>query len=305
MSFKVTILGSSGALPAFGRFPSSQVVEIQNRHFIIDCGEGAQMQLMKYQANLHRTSNIFISHLHGDHYLGLMGLMFTMHLLRRTNDLHIHSHSGLDEILTAQLRHSRSALNYKVFFHRLTPGVKEIIYEDEALTVETIPLIHKLPCSGFLFREKEKPRRVNKEVLPSGLRIQQIADLKRGIDVTDDEGNILYENAMLTHAPRHSRSYAYCSDTAYHEKLVAQIRDIDVLYHEATFTTDEEQKATETKHSTAKQAATIAKLAQVKKLLIGHFSARYKDLAPVLEEAKSVFQNTDLAIEGETFTLSE
>jgi ribonuclease Z len=305
MSFKITILGSSGALPAFGRFPSCQVVEIQNRHFMIDCGEGAQMQLMKYQANLHRTSNIFISHLHGDHYLGLMGLMFTMHLLRRTNDLHIHSHNGLDEILTAQLRHSRSALNYKVFFHRLNPEVREIIYEDEALTVETIPLVHKLPCSGFLFREKTKPRRVNKEVLPSGLRIQQIADLKRGIDVTDDDGNIRYRNEMLTHPPRHSRSYAYCSDTAYHEKLVEQITDIDVLYHEATFTTDEEQKAVETKHSTAKQAAMIAKKALVKKLLIGHFSARYRELAPVLEEAKSVFENTDLAVEGESFSLSE
>jgi ribonuclease Z len=173
------------------------------------------------------------------------------------------------------------------------------------LTVETIPLVHKLPCSGFLFREKTKPRRVNKEVLPSGLRIQQIADLKRGIDVTDDEGNIRYKNEMLTHAPRHSRSYAYCSDTAYHEKLVEQIKDIDVLYHEATFTTDEEQKAIETKHSTAKQAAMIAKKAQVKKLLIGHFSARYRELAPVLEEAKSVFENTDLAIEGESFSLTE
>jgi ribonuclease Z len=305
MSFKITILGSSGALPAFGRFPSSQVVEIQNRHFMIDCGEGAQMQLMKYQANLHRISNIFISHLHGDHYLGLMGLMFTMHLLRRTNDLHIHSHAGLDEILTAQLRHSRSALNYKVFFHRLTPELNEIIYEDEVLTIETIPLVHKLPCSGFLFREKIKPRRVNKETLPSGLRIQQIAELKKGIDVTDDGGNVLYKNEMLTYAPRHSRSYAYCSDTAYHEKLIEQIRDIDVLYHEATFTMDEQQKAFETKHSTARQAALIARSAQVKKLLIGHFSARYRDLAPVLEEAKSVFENTELAIEGETFSLSE
>ena len=272
---------------------------------MIDCGEGAQMQLMKYQGNLHRISNIFISHLHGDHYLGLMGLMFTMHLLRRTNDLHIHSQPGLDEILTAQLRYSRSSLNYKVFFHRITPETKEVIYEDESLTVETIPLVHKLPCSGFLFKEKIKPRRVNKEVLPSGLRIQQIADLKKGFDVVNNEGVLLHTNESLTYPPRHSRTYAYCSDTAYHEKLIEQIKGIDILYHEATFTVDEQQKAIETKHSTAKEAAMIATKAQVKQLVIGHFSARYRELAPVLEEAKSVFENTHLAIEGESFSISE
>jgi ribonuclease Z len=305
MSFNITILGSSGALPAFGRFPSCQLVEIQNRYFLIDCGEGAQIQLMKYQTNFHRINHILISHLHGDHYLGLMGLLFTMHLLRRTNELHIYSHAGLDEIITTQFKHSRSVPSYRIHFHFLSKDVNEIIFEDDHLTVETLPLRHKLTCSGFLFKEKIKPRRVNKEVLPEGLLIRQIANLKRGMDVTDDDGNVLYKNADLTLPPRKSRSYAYCSDTAYNERLVEKIRDIDLLFHEATFTKDEQSKANETLHSTAEQAARIARLSGVQRLLIGHFSARYKDLAPVLEEAKAVFENTHLANEGEIFSIAD
>jgi ribonuclease Z len=304
-SFNVTILGSSGALPAYGRFPSSQLVEIQNRYFLVDCGEGTQMQLMKFQANLHRINHIFISHLHGDHYLGLMGLLFTMHLLRRTNDLHLYSHPGLDEIITTQFKHSHSVPNYKLIFHRLEKDVQEIIFEDDALTVETIPLKHKLTCSGFLFREKTKPRRVNKEKLPEGLRIQQIASLKKGFDVVDEDGSILFKNEDLTHPPRAARSYAYCSDTAFHEALIERVKEVDLLFHEATFTLDEESKAKETLHSTASQAAAIAHRANVKKLLIGHFSARYRDLAPVLEEARKTFANCELAIEGEVFSIAD
>lgn len=305
MSFNITILGSSGALPAYGRFPSSQLLEIQNRHFMVDCGEGAQMQLMRFQANLHRINHIFISHLHGDHYLGLMGLIFTMHLLRRTNDLHLYSHTGLDEIITTQLRYSKSAPNFKIIFHRIEYGAQEIIYEDAAVTVETIPMIHKLHCSGFLFREKIKPRRVNKEKLPEGLLLKQIANLKKGFDVIDDAGNILYKNEDLTLPPRKSRSYAYCSDTAYNESMVDQIKDIDLLYHEATFTQDEALKAIETQHSTAAQAALIAKKAKVNKLLLGHFSARYKELNTTLEEARNIFENAELAIEGQIFNISD
>lgn len=304
-SFNITILGSSGALPAYGRFPSSQLVEIQNRYFLVDCGEGTQMQLMKYQANLHRINHIFISHLHGDHYLGLMGLLFTMHLLRRTNDLHLYSHPGLDEIITTQFKHSHSVPNYKIIFHRLEKDVQQIIFEDDAVTVETIPLKHKLTCSGFLFREKTKPRRVNKDKLPQGLLIQQIANLKKGLDVMDDAGAVIYKNEDLTHEPRVARSYAYCSDTAFHEPLIDQIKNVDILFHEATFTVDEESKARETLHSTAEQAATIALRSNVKKLLIGHFSARYRELTPVLEEARKIFTNTELAIEGETFSIAD
>jgi ribonuclease Z len=305
MSFNVTILGASGALPAYGRHPSAQLIEIQNRYFLVDCGEAVQMQLTRFQANYHRINHIFISHLHGDHYLGLMGLIFTMHLQRRVNDLHLYSHRGLDEIITTQLRYSQSVPSFKIIFHRLEKNLREVIYEDDALTVETIPLTHKIRCSGFLFKEKLKPRRIDKTTLPAGLLIQQLASLKKGDDVTDADGNVLYKNEALTFSPRKSRSYAYCSDTAFEENIVDQIRNVDLLYHEATFTLDEAAKAIQTKHSTAAQAATIAKLAGVQKLLLGHFSARYKDPIPLLEEALPVFSNTRLAIEGETHTISD
>ena len=305
MSFNVTILGSSGALPAYGRFPSSQLVEIQNRYFLVDCGEGAQMQLMRFQANLHRINHILITHLHGDHYLGLMGLIFTMHLLRRTNDLHLYSHRGLDEIITTHLKYSHSVPSFKILFHQLEHDLQEVIYEDDALSVETIPLSHKVHCSGFLFREKMKPRRVDKTKLPEGLRIQQIANLKKGHDVTDDLGKVLFRNEDLTLPPRKSRSYAYCSDTAYSESIIDQIRGVDILYHEATFGLDEHTKALETQHSTASQAAEIALKAQAGKLLIGHFSARYKDLTPLIEEARSIFQQVEPAIEGSTFSIQD
>ena len=305
MSFKITILGSSGALPAYGRHPASQLVEIQSRHFLVDCGEATQMQLMRLQVNFHRINHIFISHLHGDHYLGLMGLIFTMHLQRRVNDLHVYSHRGLDEIITTQLRYSRSAPGFKIIFHLLEKGLKEIIFEDDAITVETIPLSHKIRCSGFLFKEKNKPRRIDKTKLPPGLLIQQLAGLKEGRDVVDESGVTLYANETLTLPPRKSRSYAYCSDTMYEERLVNQITNVNLLYHEATFMTEEEEKARDTQHSTARQAATIAQLAAVDKLIVGHFSARYKDLNPILEEAKSIFPNTSLAIEGEEFIIPD
>lgn len=263
------------------------------------------MQLMRFDVSFHRINHIFISHLHGDHYLGLMGLIFTMHLQKRVNDLHIYSHHGLDEIITTQFRYSNSAPSFKLIFHPLAAGVRGIIYEDDALTVETIPLTHKIRCSGFLFREKPKPRRIDKTKLPVGLLIQQIASLKRGNDVTDSDGNLLYKNADLTLAPRNARSYAYCSDTSFQESLASQLEGIDLLYHEATFTNDELSKAIETRHCTASQAATLAKLAGVKKLLVGHFSARYKDLTPILDEAKAVFPNVQLALEGESFSLQE
>ncbi|MBL7839716.1 MAG: ribonuclease Z [Cyclobacteriaceae bacterium] len=305
MAFKITILGSSGAVPAYGRMPSAQFIEVENNYFLIDCAEGAQLQLMKFDLHMHRIDHIFISHLHGDHYLGLMGLLFTLHLNKRKNDLHIYSHKGLDEIITLQLKYSKSALNYKIIFHQLTPGKKEVIFENKFVMVETIPLLHKLDCSGFLIREKQKPRRIDKEMLPQNLSILQLNKLKAGEDLLDEVGNVLYRNDKLTLPPRKSRSYAYCSDTQYFEDIIEQIRDIDVLYHEATFMEEDADKALETRHSTVKQAATIAMKAQPTRLLIGHFSARYKDLLPVIDEAKRVFQNTYLALEGETFTIED
>ncbi|MDH4090982.1 MAG: ribonuclease Z [Cyclobacteriaceae bacterium] len=305
MSFRIIILGSSGAVPAYGRHTSSQFIEMQGRSFLVDCGEATQMQLMRKRVNFHRLNHIFISHLHGDHYLGLMGLIFTMHLQGRVNDLHLYSHWGLDEIITTQLRYSHASLGYKIIFQPLEKGVREIIFEDDVLTVETIPLSHKVACSGFLFKERIKPRRIDKSRLPPGLLIQQIASLKKGENVYDEAGNIEYTNEELTLSPRKSRSYAYCSDTAFDKNIIDQIRNVNILYHEATFGEDEVDKAKETWHSTAKQAATMAQLAQVETLLLGHFSARYKDLAPLLDEAKSIFPNTALAIEGEEFTVQD
>ena len=305
MSFKITILGSSGALPAYGRNPSSQFIDIQNRHFLVDCGEGTQIQMQRHQVSRNRLHHIFISHLHGDHYLGLMGLLFSMHLHKRTADLHLYSHTGLNEIIMQHLKHANSALSYKIIFHRMKPHQAELLYEDEKITVTSIPLIHKIPCSGFLFREKQKPRRIIKETLPVNLTFQQLVDLKSGKDILDEHGEIQYTNVALTHEPKRSRSYAYCSDTAYNESILQQIESIDLLYHEATFMNEDAVKATETKHATAEQAAIIAQKANAKKLLLGHFSARYKDLNPLLVEAKNIFKDSYLAVEGQTFSIKE
>jgi len=233
--FQLTILGASGAIPAYGRFTSSQYLNIQNRHFLIDCGEGAQLQIAKTNISLHKITRIFISHLHGDHYLGLMGLLFTMHLNHRETDLHLYSHRGLDEIILTQLKHSHSVLNYKIHFHELIPGRHEVIYDDEVITIESFPLMHRLACSGFLFKEKTKPRRIDKDRLPPDMKLQYIAQLKLGNDIHDEEGHLLYKNENYTLAPRPSHSYAYCSDTALFPELTRYLKDVDLLYHEATF----------------------------------------------------------------------
>lgn len=288
-----------------GRFPSSQEIEIQNRHFLLDCGEGTQMQLMRFHLSVQKIDHIFISHLHGDHFLGLMGLIFTFHLQHRAKDLHIYGHMGLDEILTTQLRYSRSAPCFKIRFHALREHAAEVVYEDEALVVESIPLAHRIPCAGFIFREKIKPRRINKATLPPDLLPQQLAGLKAGKDVFDQNGKLLYRNKDLTNEPRRSRSYAYCSDTAFDFRVVEAVRGVDVLYHEATFTKEEYERARDTGHSTAYDAAVTAKQAGVGRLLLGHFSARYKDLNPLLDEAREVFSSVGLADEGQVFTIDE
>lgn len=303
MSFQLTILGSSGAIPAYGRFPSSQHLVVQNRHFLIDCGEGAQMQLSKLNLSIHRIDHILISHLHGDHYLGLTGLLFTMHLTGRVTPLHLYAHHGLSEIITEHLRHSRSDLNFRIHFHELTTQGSSIIFEDDVLSVGTIALSHKITCSGFLFREKPKPRRIDKEKLIKGMLLQHIAALKTGVDVHDEHGNLLYRNQDFTISPRKSRSYAYCSDTAFSMSVAEQVKGVDLLYHEATFLESEKQKAIETFHSTAGDAARIAAAAGVGKLLLGHFSARYRDLEPLLNEALAIFPDTELAGESSTFDL--
>lgn len=305
VSFSITILGSSGAMPVYGRHTSCQLVDAGGECFLIDCGEGAQMQLARYQMPVARIDHILISHLHGDHFLGLLGLIFTMHMNKRTNDLHLYSHPGLDEIITTQLRHTRSVPNFRIIFHPLHDRHPEVIMESKLVTVETIPLSHKIECTGFLIREKPKPYRINKEVMPPNMRIQDIATLKRGQDVRDENGSLRYARDAYTLPPRRSRSYAYCSDTQYHEPVCEQLMGVDVLYHESTFMEADQHKAVETRHSTAREAAMIAAKANVSQLLIGHYSARYKDLDPLLLEAQAVFANTHLAEEGKTFHIPE
>jgi ribonuclease Z len=302
--FEITILGSSGAIPAYGRFPSCQYVQVANRSFLIDCGEGAQMQLSRFQIPIHKIQRIFISHLHGDHFLGLMGLLFSMHLQKRGLELHIHAFKGLDEIIIAQLKYSNSSLNYQLVFHLVNAENSEIIFEDDALIVETIPLYHRIACSGFLVKEKPKQRKINKERLPAGILLQQLIALKEGKDILDDSGSLLYKNEELTLPPPRSRSYAYCSDTAFNLDIAKQIEGVDLLYHEATFMQNEKKKAIETFHSTTVDAAHIAIQANASELIIGHFSARYRDLEPMLKEAQEIFPNTSLAVEGQTFKIS-
>jgi len=292
-------------VPAFGRFPSAQYLVIQNRHILIDCGEGAQIQMQRFQVPLNKIDYIFISHLHGDHYLGLMGLLFSMHLQKRTQKLHLYSPAGLDEIITLQLRLSKSILNYTIAYTCFDPEEQTVLFHDDAIQVTTIPLWHKLPCAGFLFEEKRKPFKIEKHKLPEGMLIQHIVRMKSGHDVFDEEGHLLYKYEDYTLPPQRSYRYAYCSDTAYYEQIVPQISGVDLLYHEATFMENESDKATDTLHSTVKQAAMIAQMAKPVKLLIGHFSARYRELEPLLLEALPHFPNTELAIEGTTFTLEE
>jgi ribonuclease Z len=305
LPFTITILGSSAALPTLGRFPSCQFVQIKKHRFLIDAGEGAQIQLNRYGINIIRIEAIFISHLHGDHYLGLMGLLFSMHLNKRKSDLHLYAFKGLSEIILLQLKYSKSILYYKIIFHELEENSVQKIFDSNALTVETIPLTHKISCNGFLFREKPKPRRIDKEKIPDGILIQHIAMLKQGLDVLEESGEVLYRNKDFTLPPRKQRSYAYCSDTAFATNMVEQVTDVDILYHEATFAKEDQEKATETKHSTATEAAIIAKLAGAKKLLIGHFSARYHSPELLLGEARITFPETFLANEGETFNIEE
>lgn len=302
-NFKLTILGSCAAIPALGRFTSCQHLTIQNRHFLIDCGEGAQMQLAKYDIAISKINHIFISHLHGDHHLGLMGLLFSMHLQKRQADLHLYSPNGLNEIILLHLKYSNSSLNYTLHYHPFNPDEKKLIFEDKVLTIETIPLNHKLPCAGFLFKEKEKLRNLRKEMLKDGMLLQHLATLKRGEDVFDSDGKLLYKNEDYTLPPNPQNSYAYCSDTMWNESMIDQIKDVNWLYHEATFMEEEKDKALETKHSTAKQAAQMATLCKAKFLVIGHFSARYRELEPLLAEAKEIFPATSLAIEGKIFDL--
>lgn len=261
------------------------------------------MQLMRYQAKISRICHIMISHLHGDHFFGLIGLLNTMSLGGHRQRLHLYAPPGLAEAITALLRCSHTVLSFPLQFHALeSPG---IIYEDTYLSIETIPMEHGVSCFGFVFREKPKSRRINKETLPPDLSVPDILQLKEGKDLHHPDGSLRYRNEVLTLPPRRSRTYAYCSDTRYNERIVPLIKGVDLLYHEATFMQDQADKAISRYHSTTLEAATIAHKAQVGQLLIGHYSSRYRKIEPLLQEAQTVFAHTQLAIEGQTYTIED
>ena len=304
-TFELLILGSSSATPTSTRNPSSQLLNIAERYFLIDCGEGTQMQLRKYKVKFQRINHILISHLHGDHFYGLPGLLSSMHLLGRTNDLHLHGPPELKEIMDVQNKHSQTKLNYAVVFHPTNNNKREIIFEDDILSVETIILNHRISTTGFLFREKKKQMNIQKEKLKEyKIPVEEIHKIKDGADFITSEGKKIPNNE-ITDGPVRLYSYAYCSDTCYDENVIAQIKDVDCLYHETTFLEDMKDRAKQTFHTTAVQAATVAVKANVKKLLIGHFSARYSDLQPFLDEAKPVFNNTELAVEGSKHLINQ
>jgi ribonuclease Z len=303
LPFELTILGSNSAIPIHGRHHTAQHLKIQNHHFLIDCGEGTQLQLQLYGLKAQRLEAIFISHLHGDHYLGLVGLLSTMHLQGRTKELHLFGPSQLSEIITTQLRYSETSFRYPVHFHPLEMKRGQTIFENSKLAVSTVPLQHRIPCVGYIFREKQHPHSIRKENLPEQITPQEISLIKQGKDVHDSAGNIKYQAAELTSGRKKSRSYAYCTDTLYLPELSAVLDGVDMLYHEATFLTEIELKATKTFHATAGQAAQLAKDADVGKLIIGHFSARYKELLPLQDEARKIFKESYLAIEGEKFSV--
>ena len=301
MPFELTILGSSSATPAYDRNPASQFLNIGNTYFLIDCGEATQIQLTKFKIRFHKINHIFISHLHGDHYLGLPGLLSTMHLQGRTEPLNLYSQPELHEMLQLQLQISETTLRFPILFHPLLEGEEKIIYEDPNLIVKTICLSHRIPCSGFLFMEKVSPRKLRKEkIIEYNIPVEFLAEIKNGKNFTAVSGKTI-DNKELTTDARQPRSYAYCSDTIYDETLPAKIKNISLLYHEATFLHDLADRAKETYHTTSLQAGMIAAQASVKKLVIGHFSARYKNLEPLLQEARSAFANTFIAVEGEKF----
>ena len=295
--FELHILGCGSALPTTRHFPTSQIVNVRDKLFMIDCGEGAQLQFRKSHLKFSRLNHIFISHLHGDHCFGLLGLISTLNLLGRTAELHIHSPKGLETLLTPMLDFFNRQMTYKVLFHEFDTKEPMQIYEDRSLTVTTIPLRHRMPCCGFLFAEKRRPNHIIREMVDFyQVPVYELNRIKNGADYVTPEGKTVSNN-LLTRPSAPSRSYAHCSDTIYLPSIVEQIKGVDLLFHEATFANEDAPRAKETFHTTAAQAAEIARRAEVKKLLIGHFSARYEDENILLQEASAIFPDTQLAKE--------
>lgn len=295
MKVKLHILGCGSALPNHNYFPTSQVLEMRDKQFMIDCGEGAQIRLRQSGVKTNRLGHIFISHLHGDHCFGLLGFISTLGLMNRTAELHIHGPLGMEDLFRPQLNFFCAELPYEVLFHEFDTNKHQLIFEDKSVEVYSIPLKHRVPCSGFLFSEKPGERHIKRDMIDFyQIPISQIHKIKAGEDYVKENGEIV-ENQLLTTSPNPTIKYAYCSDTAYSEKIIPLLKDIDILYHEATFADSEVKRAKQTQHSTATQAGKIASAAGVKKLVIGHFSARYPNPQLLLDQAKREFENTFLA----------
>lgn len=295
--FSVTILGSSAAIPTSSRYPSAQIVSHNYKPFLVDCGEGTQIQLRKNQIRFSKINHIFISHMHGDHFFGLVGLISSFNLLGRKTDLYLFAPEEIKDVLEMQLAISQTQLNYKVHYQSLKFDNKYLLFEDETLEIYSFPLNHSIPTCGFLFIEKPHPRKIIKKVLAQyDIPNEAFEGIKKGDDFVSETGEIV-KNDVLTIPGLPQKSYAYCSDTSYSEKISDYIPSVDLLYHECSFMEDMRKIAEEKKHSTTLDAARIANLVGAKQLVIGHFSARYKELEPVLAETKGEFANTMLAIE--------
>ena len=297
--FGVTILGNNSALPAYDRHPTSQVVTLDQFQFLVDCGEGTQMQLARYKIRRSRINHIFISHLHGDHYFGLPGLITSIGLLGRETDLHLFAPEPLKEIIDLLLKAADTQFTYKLHFHPLS--AEGILVDDEKYSVECFKVYHRIDCWGFIFKEKRKPRKIKKEaIVGHQLSAKDFEQLKMGQDVTTEAGETLLNvNATVANTPE--TSYAYCADTIFNPDVAEKVKNVTMLYHETTYLKDLEERALARFHSTTIQAAEIAVRANAKKLLIGHFSSKYESLDLFVQEAREIFPNTDLAIEGVTY----
>lgn len=301
----LTILGCHSATPRVNAFPTSQYLEINNNHFLIDCGEGTQRQMRKYKVGFSKINHIFISHLHGDHFYGLVGLLSTYGILNREKEMHIFGPKGIKAATLQMLKISESHAKFSMIFHELSSKKSELIYEDEKVTVHTIPLTHRVYTNGYLFREKEKPRKLNMLNISGYPEIDKAdyLNIKAGRDIQLASGEVI-SNSSITIAPSKSLSFAFCSDTSYKPNIVPIIKNVDLLYHEATFLADRQELAKKTKHSTSVEAAQIAKEANVGQLVIGHYSGRYPDTSLFQKEAESVFKNVSLARPGVIFTIN-
>ena len=298
---KLTILGSYSATPHTDKAPTAQLLETKGNRFLIDCGEGTQVRLRQHRVKFSQIKHIFISHLHGDHFYGLPGLISTFRLLGREAPLHVYGPKGIKEAILLLLKLADSWTNYPLHFHELDAKESVLIYSDDEVEVHTIPLRHRIYTNGFLFKELPGLRKINKAAVDQyRIDMSQFHKLKQGHDAVDYQGNII-SNVQLTRDPIAPKSYAFCSDTAYFTELAHLVKGVDVMYHESTFLDDREDLAKKTFHSTAKQAARVAKQADVGQLLLGHFSSRYKSLNPFMEEAKTIFENTQLALDGMVF----